>query len=393
MSHQGEVALAVARRLLLYAVGIVLLLAFLKAALFVLLITLVSVILALALNAPVTWLADRGAPRVFATILVQLAVLALVAAVAWLVLPPLIDEAAAFAGQLPDYGNMVLQRAAQILEVDPQELREAIGDPDTLQEALPGLGTLVGRVGTYSLTVLTGLIVLISIVAMTTYAVASPHVLLRGYFRLFPAGLQDQAVYAWRRAGQMVTAWVWSNIVVGGVEALAVAVALPLIGVPNALIWATLAFFAELVPKLGGYLMSIPPILVALAQSPTTGLVTLAFYVVLLQITSNVIDPAVRGSVMNLHPAVLLFAVLAMAAAFGFVGALIATPVAGIVASFVEAFYLPRQRGRVLDPDVERMVHASLTHRFVTVPPERQPQFASPGSRSPGSRLRSEGQS
>jgi putative permease len=49
----------------------------------------------------------------------------------------------------------------------------------------------------------------------------------------------------------MVSAWLWSNIVVGVVEAVAVAVALPLISVPNALLWAVLALFAELVPRLG----------------------------------------------------------------------------------------------------------------------------------------------
>ncbi len=62
---------------------------------------------------------------------------------------------------------------------------------------------------------------------------------------------------------------------------------------------------------------------------------------------------------MQLHPAVLLFAVLAMAAtAFGFVGALFATPIAGIVAGFVEAFYLPRQAERNLDEDVQRLLRA-----------------------------------
>ncbi len=47
-----------------------------------------------------------------------------------------------------------------------------------------------------------------------------------------------------------------------------------------------------------------------------------------------------------------------MATAFGFVGALIATPIAGIVAGFVEAFYLPRQAERNLDEDVHRLLHA-----------------------------------
>ncbi len=357
-ARAGDVALVVARRLLLYVVGLVLVLAFLHAALFVVLITLVAVILALVLNVPVTWLADRGVPRVVGTLLVELLVLALLLGLGWLVLPALLDQAAAFVADLPSYVTALTDRVARLLQVDPEGLRTALSDPQRLQELLPGVGAALTRVGAYSLTALTALIVVISVVAMTTYAVAAPSTLLRGYLRLFPARLQEQAARAWQRSAEMVSAWLWSNLVVGAIEAVAVAVALPLIGVPNALLWAVLALFAELVPRLGGYLMSLPPIVVAFAQSPTTGLVTAVFYFVLLQITSNVVDPAVRGRAMQLHPAVLLFAVLAMATAFGFVGALIATPVAGMVAGFVEAFYLPQQADRELEEDVQRLLHA-----------------------------------
>jgi predicted PurR-regulated permease PerM len=156
----------------------------------------------------------------------------------------------------------------------------------------------------------------------------------------------------------MVSAWVWSTALAGLVEAVAVLLFLSLIGVPGALVWAVLALFAEPIPKIGVYLSSVPPILVALAVSPWLTLITFIFYVLLNEFTGNVLIPPIRGRAMRVHPAVLMFAVLAMAVAFGGLGALIATPVAGFAAAFVEQFYTPRQGDRDLDDSVAQMLRA-----------------------------------
>jgi len=132
---------------------------------------------------------------------------------------------------------------------------------------------------------------------------------------------------------------------------------LSLLGVPGALVWAALTFVAALVPLLGPYLMTIPPVLVALAVNPVLALWTAIFYIVLLQLMGNFVAPLVRSSQMKLHPVSLLFSVLAMGSVFGLLGALIATPVAGIVKAFYEEFSLARQPpDEELDQRVENML-------------------------------------
>jgi putative permease len=264
----------------------------------------------------------------------------------------------AVAKQVPAAADEVVRDVSEKLGLNPDDVHDTIADPSRVQDVLPGLGTALSRIGGYSASAFTILIVLISVWSMVTYAVVSPHRLLRGYLRLFPRHLQEQAARAYQRSAQMITAWLWSNLPVGAIEAVIVALVLPLIGVPYPLLWAALALFAEMIPKLGGYLMSIPPILLATGQSPTTGLITLVFYVALLQIMGNVVEPPIRGRAMEIHPAVLMFAVLAMASGFGFLGAFIATPVAGIAAAFVEQFVISRQGEHDLDTRVSRMLKA-----------------------------------
>jgi len=50
--------------------------------------------------------------------------------------------------------------------------------------------------------------------------------------------------------------------------------------------------------------------------------------------------PKLRSSTMKIHPVSTLFLLLAMGAAFGLIGALLATPMAAIIKAYYEAFYL-----------------------------------------------------
>lgn len=111
--------------------------------------------------------------------------------------------------------------------------------------------------------------------------------------------------------------------------------------------WGLLAFFSELVPRISNYLIAIPPLLVAFAVDPMMALWVLIFYTAQAEITGNFITPLIRSRQMNLHPVSQLFMVLALGSAFGVLGALLATPLAGFAKAYYEEFYLARQ------PDIQ----------------------------------------
>jgi len=68
----------------------------------------------------------------------------------------------------------------------------------------------------------------------------------------------------------MTIGWMWSNIVAGALRATIVWFFLYFMGIPGVWVWAGVTFFAELIPKLGFYIMSVPPVLIAFSISPTT---------------------------------------------------------------------------------------------------------------------------
>jgi putative permease len=113
-------------------------------------------------------------------------------------------------------------------------------------------------------------------------------------------------------------------------------------GVPAPLVWATLSFFAAFIPRLGFYVGAIPPVLMAFTIDATTALWVGIFYIVLSEILGNFVGPKIYGELMDLHPAYVLFMTIAMGMAFGLVGVLVATPLAGILQVYFEEFYRNR---------------------------------------------------
>jgi predicted PurR-regulated permease PerM len=112
--------------------------------------------------------------------------------------------------------------------------------------------------------------------------------------------------------------------------------------VPGALVWAALAFFADFIPRIGGYVMAVPPVVLSLTLGPMTAIWVALFYLVSNEILGSVVAPKIRGARMQLHPVLLIFFTLAFALAFGLLGAIVATPAAAFASAYYSEFYLRR---------------------------------------------------
>jgi putative permease len=324
----------------------------------VLLLFLFTIIFALILNAPTTWLADRKVPRPLAALLVFGVVLGLLGLLGWLAVPRITEQVSELASNLPTYAQNLSKQLSALFEKYPQLQKHLDFDEKSLTKELPSLPVLLQRVGQYSLSALGLVFMLIVLLSMVLYMVIEPRPLFKLYLSLFPGSKREQAARALGKSSKMVIGWMWSNVVVGSLEAVLTAIFLHLMDVPGVWVWAALAFFSELVPKIGPYLMAAPPVLVALAIDPTTALWVALFYLIMNELMGDLVMPRVRSSTMNLHPVSSLFLMLVMASAFGLPGALIATPLTAFIKAFYEEFYLARHPfDEQLDQQVELIMY------------------------------------
>jgi putative permease len=361
---RGQVLYRVLARTLYLALTLVLLVFFVHAVRWVAELLLLTLVLFLLLNPTVTWLEGKGLARGWGSGLCLLVILIVLAGLVLIVAPPVVDQCESLGQNLPAYQASASAWLKDFLGQYPY-LGEWL-DPANLdvQGATRQMGTVVARLGRYTLGALGITVSLVVLFALLGYMLANPRPLVRSYLLAFPHVRRKAAAAALARSEDMIAGWMRSNLIIGAAEALLVGAFLGLMHVPGALVWAVLAFFGELVPTLGPILMAIPPVLVALAVNPVTAMWVLVFFVVTQRLLSDVLGPRIRASYMALHPASLIVGVLAMATAFGAIGAFLAGPVVAILKACYEEFGPPRQPADdSLDAEVEAVMHRELVVR------------------------------
>jgi putative permease len=324
----------------------------------VLLIFFLALIIGIVLNAPVVWLETKRIPRPAAATLVLLIVLGVFAGIGYLVVPRFIAEVGNVFENLPTYAQQFGSFLSRILH-DP-----TLADRFTLKPGAAGhyFSTFLPRIGRYSLSLLPTLVILFFLISISLYLVFSPRSVIRSYLESLPARTRRPHMNAFARGSQLVVGWLWSNVILGVLQAITAGIFLYLLRVPGALVWAALALFAELIPVLGSYIMAVPPVIVAFATSPTKGIYVVAYYVVFNIIKDYALLPLLRNVTMQLNPVYLLFFALAMTYRLGILGAIVSVPLAGFAKAYYDEFYLARQKE---EPHMEEKVDAMVRRETV----------------------------
>src|ERR671917_939465 len=137
------------------------------------------------------------------------------------------------------------------------------------------------------------------------------------------------------RSWDTLGAFVRSQAFVGLLDAIFIGVGLWIVGVPLVLPLAVLTFVSAFVPIVGALFAGFVAVLIALVSNGLTdALIVLAIIVAVQQLEGNVFQPMIQSRGLGLHAAVVLLAVTLGGSLAGIVGALLAVPLAALVAVF-----------------------------------------------------------
>ena len=109
---------------------------------------------------------------------------------------------------------------------------------------------------------------------------------------------------------------------------IVIAVALTVIGVPNAVLWGILAGLMRFVPFIGSLIAAFFPIAVAAGADPgwTMALLTGALFMVAEPVAGQIVEPLVYGQRTGLSPVAVVLSTLFWTLLWGPIGLLLATP-------------------------------------------------------------------
>lgn len=135
--------------------------------------------------------------------------------------------------------------------------------------------------------------------------------------------------------GQVWNAYLRGQIVLSITVGMAVYVAALVLGLPNAPILGLLSGLLEFMPNIGPFIALIPAALTALFSQSSTlpllsgigfALIVIFVWVAIQNVESVVLVPRVMGGSLNLHPVVVIIAVIAGASIAGALGLILAAP-------------------------------------------------------------------
>lgn len=324
------------------AAAAVVLLWFLYKVMTAVLLLFFALVVTIALAAPVRWFVRRGLSRRLSAALTFTLFLGTVVALVAVIAPMVAAQILTLLKRLPDFINDLNQQMAALFVRYPELQGLLAADASALDGVVPSVGHLFGGALGVSLSLLAFIALLVIFLSLVLYTLLDPMPVLRGYLGSLPYDYRRPGARALSRASRAVVGWTKASLILGAIEAVAVFIFLSWMDVPGALVWAALAFFAEFIPRIGGYVMAAPPILISLTMGPMTAVWVALFYLVSNELLGNLVAPRVRGVTMKLHPVLLLFFTLAFALAFGLLGAIVATPAAAFFSAYYGEFYLKR---------------------------------------------------
>jgi predicted PurR-regulated permease PerM len=290
----------------------------------------------------------RGLPRAAATAVVFFAALLVFGGLATLVVPPFAAEV----GTLSDTITGGAQELGTIIANGPFGLshEQVQGAIDGISRKLHASSSEIAS-GVVSGAVIVGQIVasaLLTLVLVFFFVKDGP-VLWRWAVRLFPEAVRERVDHAGRMSWSVLGAYVRGQALVATVDAVFIGIGLAIMGLPLVLPLAFLIFIAGFVPIVGAFAAGAAAVLIALvSKGAGAALIVLGINLAVQQIEGNVLYPMIMRRTIELHPVATLLVVGAGGVLAGIIGALVAVPIAAVIATA-----LPILRGHEPPPALD----------------------------------------
>ena len=315
-----------------YAVGVV------RALRTLLVVLLVSLFVAFALEPAVNAMARRGVRRGLGTVIVFAILTVLAAAFSAVVGTALASETNYLIDNAPGYiddiGGWLDDTFGIELEFDALKDEFLAGG---------GLQDLVGRfaddVLNVGATVVSLLFQLFTVGLFTFYLVAEGPKLRKMVSSRLSERRAAIVTEIWDLAMNKTGGYMFSRTILALISALIHWGAFALLDVPSPVALALwVGVVSQFIPVIGAYIAGVLPVLVALLHEPRSGLFVLIVLVVYQQLENYFLSPRITARTMEIHVALAFGAVIAGTALLGIVGAFLALPVAATAQAFVSSW-------------------------------------------------------
>lgn len=280
-------------------------------------------------------------------IIISVLLIGVLAGAIALLAPSVAEQGAHLREELPKSAKAAMDYIAQfgwgraILEQipEPAEMLTRIRESGFLSRVGGIFSTTIGAVGNFFIVIL-----------LAIYLAAEPKFYTDGFTKLFPIGRRARVSEVLAAIGETLRWWLigkaGSMIFIG----ILTWIGLSIIGVPLALTLGLIAGLLSFIPNFGPIISAVPAVLLAFVASPISAVYTIALFIGVQLIESNIVTPIIERETIELPPAITIIFQLALAVLVGGLGLVLATPLLAVILVLVQMVYI---EGVLGDRDTE----------------------------------------
>jgi predicted PurR-regulated permease PerM len=288
-------------------------------------------------------------PRYIGVFVVYLGLLAVIVLFFLIIIPPTIAQLQLLIDNLPNYAETLRQQieswksTLEGLNLPIDVSAQAGKLADRLQVALVDLGPLILA---YSINFVGAFSEFFIVVVISIYMLLDAKRIGRFVRSLFPKSNQTDAEEFIQRTQTAVTHWIQAQALLSFLIGASTGFGIWLLGVIGiwpegakySVFFGAWAGLTEFIPYLGPILGAIPPVVTALFASPWAALAVVGVFIFIQEVEAHILVPNIMGSVVGVHPLVVIFAMLAGAEIRGIVGIILALPLVALGREIVAFF-------------------------------------------------------
>jgi predicted PurR-regulated permease PerM len=217
------------------------------------------------------------------------------------------------------------------------------------------------------------------VIVVSVYMLLDAPRLSRFLRRLFPPGESEDDLIT--RCERALIGYVRGQTMVSLVVGTTAGVLMWLLGVTGifhngndyAIAFGAFVALVEVIPYVGPWIGAIPPLAVALAESPSAALAVALAFLFIHQVEGHIVIPKLMGGAVGVHPLLVIFGLLAGAQLYGLPGVFVTLPLLALgreLASFFRGrIGLESWAGAPIPVEVPVEVHAPAAPPPPSVPP------------------------
>ena len=313
----------------------------------------------------------RVPTRALSIVVTLVAVIAVIAFVVWLIIPPMIEQFQKLGSLVTKYIHAeahidsIPSAIQQWMQENQREIERFFRSKDFtegLQKAMPQVFSVLGQTASVVISIVASLITLLYMF----FILLDYEYLTENWIKIFPKKSRP----FWRElmgdVERELNNYIRGQSLVALTMGILFCIGFTIIDFPMAIGLGILIGIMDLVPYLHTFAL-IPTALLALLKAADTGqnfwlilLAAVAVFAIVQVIIDMIVTPKIMGKAMRLNPAILLLSLSVWGALLGFIGLIIALPLTTLLIAYYQRYVTKEQEDEAILTEIESKLEEKL---------------------------------